>query len=217
MIANPAATTLDEVALETNTAYGIFVQPQHLLGGGPLTPTTTVYTLAVAPINASTTQVEGSSATFTWDINSNPAHTIADIQRSTDDATFMTISTQTATSYDDEGLGPRGPSLGQEHPEQSVPTGEAKDSSSSLQHSQLMSKCDDLGCEVTSRFDEGEDRREDGLRGIPEGAVREFSATIRIDTPKEVDYYRHGGILQYVLRQLLGTCGVPVGSPQTKG
>ena len=25
---------------------------------------------------------------------------------------------------------------------------------------------------------------------------------LRIDTPKEADYYRHGGILQYVLRQL---------------
>ncbi|MCH7664331.1 MAG: aconitate hydratase AcnA [Acidobacteria bacterium] len=30
-----------------------------------------------------------------------------------------------------------------------------------------------------------------------------FVATIRIDTPQEVEYYRHGGILQYVLRQLL--------------
>ena len=29
-----------------------------------------------------------------------------------------------------------------------------------------------------------------------------FSVKLRIDTPKEADYYRHGGILQYVLRQL---------------
>ena len=29
-----------------------------------------------------------------------------------------------------------------------------------------------------------------------------FSVRLRIDTPKEADYYRHGGILQYVLRQL---------------
>jgi aconitate hydratase len=27
---------------------------------------------------------------------------------------------------------------------------------------------------------------------------------LRIDTPIEIDYYRHGGILQFVLRQLLG-------------
>jgi aconitate hydratase len=26
---------------------------------------------------------------------------------------------------------------------------------------------------------------------------------VRIDTPGEADYYRHGGILQYVLRSLL--------------
>jgi aconitate hydratase len=30
----------------------------------------------------------------------------------------------------------------------------------------------------------------------------EFSARVRIDTPMEAEYYRHGGILQYVLRQL---------------
>ncbi|HET9732836.1 MAG TPA: aconitate hydratase [Acidimicrobiales bacterium] len=30
----------------------------------------------------------------------------------------------------------------------------------------------------------------------------EFAARVRIDTPAEADYYRHGGILQYVLRQL---------------
>jgi aconitate hydratase len=31
---------------------------------------------------------------------------------------------------------------------------------------------------------------------------RVFDARVRIDTPKEADYFRHGGILQYVLRQL---------------
>jgi aconitase A len=34
------------------------------------------------------------------------------------------------------------------------------------------------------------------------GKTREFQARLRIDTPKELDYYRHGGILHYVLRQL---------------
>ena len=36
-----------------------------------------------------------------------------------------------------------------------------------------------------------------------DGSVREFQALARIDTPQEVLYYQHGGILQYVLRQLL--------------
>lgn len=36
-----------------------------------------------------------------------------------------------------------------------------------------------------------------------DGAVKTFKATVRIDTPQEVLYYKHGGILQYVLRQLV--------------
>ncbi len=32
---------------------------------------------------------------------------------------------------------------------------------------------------------------------------QEFTARVRIDTPKEREYYKHGGILQFVLRQLL--------------
>jgi aconitate hydratase len=52
-----------------------------------------------------------------------------------------------------------------------------------------------------------------GVTGLNEGrtpsevTVRagdtEFTARLRIDTPGEADYYRHGGILQYVLRSLL--------------
>ncbi len=36
-----------------------------------------------------------------------------------------------------------------------------------------------------------------------DGSVKTFKATLRIDTPQEVQYYQHGGILQYVIRQLL--------------
>jgi aconitate hydratase len=32
---------------------------------------------------------------------------------------------------------------------------------------------------------------------------KEFRAVVRIDTPGEAQYYRHGGIMQYVLRSLL--------------
>ena len=35
-----------------------------------------------------------------------------------------------------------------------------------------------------------------------DGKKKTFAARIRIDTPQEIEYYRHGGILQYVLRQL---------------
>jgi len=37
-----------------------------------------------------------------------------------------------------------------------------------------------------------------------DGSAKAFSVRVRIDTPNEVDYYRHGGILQYVLRKLAG-------------
>ena len=45
--------------------------------------------------------------------------------------------------------------------------------------------------------------------GVPKELVvsagdKKFSARVRIDTPGEADYYRHGGIMQYVLRSLLG-------------
>ncbi|MGE5233986.1 MAG: aconitate hydratase AcnA [Acidobacteriota bacterium] len=52
----------------------------------------------------------------------------------------------------------------------------------------------------------------DGFRGGKQVTVRatredgrtiEFQARVRLDTPKEMDYFRHGGILQYVLRKLL--------------
>jgi aconitate hydratase len=50
-----------------------------------------------------------------------------------------------------------------------------------------------------------------GLEGadeIPEEVAvhagdHDFRARVRIDTPKEREYYRHGGILPYVLRELL--------------
>ena len=38
-----------------------------------------------------------------------------------------------------------------------------------------------------------------------DGSAVSFDAVIRIDTPGEADYFRHGGILQYVLRQLAGS------------
>jgi aconitate hydratase len=57
----------------------------------------------------------------------------------------------------------------------------------------------------------------DGIRSLGDGAIpgelevratsddgsaTTFNARVRIDTPMEAEYYRHGGILQYVLRQL---------------
>jgi len=62
------------------------------------------------------------------------------------------------------------------------------------------------------------DLLEGGLTGAREATVRatrddggafEFRARVRIDTPQELAYYRHGGILPYVLRRLLASASVP--------
>jgi aconitate hydratase len=37
-----------------------------------------------------------------------------------------------------------------------------------------------------------------------DGAETNFTVVVRVDTPQEVEYYRNGGILPYVLRQLAG-------------
>ena len=69
-----------------------------------------------------------------------------------------------------------------------------------------------LGLDGTETFDiEGIDQLNSGE--IPQtvhvtatksdGTRIEFDATVRIDTPGEADYYRNGGILQYVLRNLM--------------
>jgi len=41
----------------------------------------------------------------------------------------------------------------------------------------------------------------------PDGSEKRITVKSRIDTPIEVDYYRHGGILPYVLREIIGKAG----------
>ncbi|MGN8245400.1 aconitate hydratase AcnA [Cellulomonas soli] len=71
---------------------------------------------------------------------------------------------------------------------------------------------DSLGLDGTETFDiAGVTALNDGVtpRAVAvtatraDGAVVTFDAVVRIDTPGEADYYRNGGILQYVLRSLV--------------
>ena len=58
--------------------------------------------------------------------------------------------------------------------------------------------------DITGVSDGLEPRGSAAVRAVaPDGAVTEFTARVRIDTPDAIIYYRHGGILQYVLRQLV--------------
>ncbi len=48
------------------------------------------------------------------------------------------------------------------------------------------------------------------VRATANGKTTEFSALVRIDTPQEALYYANGGILQFVLRQLIASKPAPV-------
>jgi aconitate hydratase len=55
-----------------------------------------------------------------------------------------------------------------------------------------------------TELNEGASPREVTVRAATSGKEPvDFRARLRIDTPGEADYYRHGGIMQYVLRSLL--------------
>jgi len=56
--------------------------------------------------------------------------------------------------------------------------------------------------EIVEHFAPG---RQIKVKATANGKTTEFSALVRIDTPQEAQYYANGGILQYVLRQLLAT------------
>jgi aconitate hydratase len=69
---------------------------------------------------------------------------------------------------------------------------------------------DSLGIKGDEQFDilglEGEIRPQQDVMLVikrPDGTRREVQVQLRIDTPIEVDYYRNGGILPYVLREIL--------------
>jgi aconitate hydratase len=51
-------------------------------------------------------------------------------------------------------------------------------------------------------LNDGDVPKEVGVRAVDDDRVVEFSARLRIDTPMEAEYYRQGGILPYMLRQM---------------
>jgi len=57
-----------------------------------------------------------------------------------------------------------------------------------------------LAALLASRFASGKALTVKATAG--DGTVKHFTAKVRIDTPQEIEYFEHGGILQYVLRQL---------------
>jgi len=66
---------------------------------------------------------------------------------------------------------------------------------------------DSLGLDGTETFDitglkDGTEKEVEVKATHPEGKETTFKARVRLDTPKEIEYYKNGGILHYVLRDM---------------
>jgi len=66
---------------------------------------------------------------------------------------------------------------------------------------------DSLGLDGTETYDitglgDGSAKHVTVTATATDGSTKQFQARSRLDTPKEIEYYRHGGILNFVLRQL---------------
>ncbi|MDE2293016.1 MAG: fibronectin type III domain-containing protein, partial [Elusimicrobia bacterium] len=94
-IGGGAPLTYTETGLSTNTPVGLYVAGDNGSGTGALSPQTTVYTLAVPPAGTTFSNVVSTQALLSWSLNSNPSTTTAELQRSTDDATFTTVFVST--------------------------------------------------------------------------------------------------------------------------
>ena len=55
-----------------------------------------------------------------------------------------------------------------------------------------------------SQLSDGVTPKTVAVRAADGDRVVEFEARLRIDTPMEAQYFRHGGILPYMLRQMAG-------------
>lgn len=98
-------TSFGLTALSTNTAYGVRIGAVDATGPGPLSAAVTGYTLAAPATGTAFTAVYVASVTLAWGANGNPAGTVFELHRSTDNLTFALVSSQTAVSYADLGIG----------------------------------------------------------------------------------------------------------------
>jgi aconitate hydratase len=62
---------------------------------------------------------------------------------------------------------------------------------------------------IRSLMDRFASGRELSVKAVADGKSKEFETLVRIDTPREAQYYANGGILQFVLRQLLSAKSSP--------
>lgn len=100
LLGNVSAPAFSDTGLSTNTAYGIRVVPVNESGPGALSPAATIYTLA-APPSAPAVTAHISSITVNWSSNRNPAWTVFEIRRSTDNAAFAPAASLFNPAFND--------------------------------------------------------------------------------------------------------------------
>jgi C1A family cysteine protease len=104
LIASTAPAAFTQQGLSANTAYGLAVAGVNASGQGPLSAGATAFTLASPPANASVSGITASSAAVSWDLGVNPEATRAEVQYSTDGASFSTAFDGSAASLAAGGL-----------------------------------------------------------------------------------------------------------------
>jgi len=106
LIGSVAAPNFIQLGLSPpNTTSSILVDAVNVSGIGNLSSSgTAVYTLAALPTGTASSDVKETSATVTWGLNGNPAYTLAELERSTDNATFSQVFTGAQTTFIDYQL-----------------------------------------------------------------------------------------------------------------
>jgi len=103
LLSSQSGTGFALTGLSTNTAYGIMAAGTDATGQG-LLAASTIYTLAAPPAGTSAAAIYLSSATLSWSLDGNPSYTTADVERSTDDATFVSQESSATASFTDQNL-----------------------------------------------------------------------------------------------------------------
>ncbi|MBI3297144.1 MAG: fibronectin type III domain-containing protein [Elusimicrobia bacterium] len=98
LIASPSTNTVTLSGLTPNGLSAIVVRGVNVTGNGPLSASATAYTFAAAPAALAFTAVSSGSASLSWNASGNPAGTVFELQKSTDNSVFTTHSTYTAVS-----------------------------------------------------------------------------------------------------------------------
>lgn len=91
--------------LVPNTAYRILVAGVNISGEGLPALSTSAFTLAAPPVGVSAGVVHVTSATVNWALGVNPAGTMAEVYRSTDNYSFANVFAGPELTFSDTGLG----------------------------------------------------------------------------------------------------------------